>query len=359
MFSNCTGLIFVDGISKLKKIKIINMDKMFYNCISLISIPDFDDWEIKNYSNYLMFYNCISLIFFPYEKEFNINKYDDQFLGIIITRYLKFNKEIIINNIVEDNKGYINIFGNKYKIKEKEEEIMIIDGKVKEELIAFYKDKKMEDEDQLIILNRNIKDENKIKLRIINKIKDMNEIISKNELDLSKWNTNNITDMSYLFYNCSSLSSLPDISNWNTNNITDMSYLFYNCSSLSSLPDISNWNTNNITDMSYLFYNCSSLSSLPDISNWNTNNIINISYLFYNCSSLSSLPEISNWNTNNIINIIYLFSKCSILISLSDISKWNIKNVENMSTVLIEFKSPCSFMVPSLLTLNIILIKIY
>ena len=226
MFSNCTGFIFVDGISKLKKIKIINMDKMFYNCISLISIPDFDDWEIKNYSNYLMFYNCISLIFFPYEKEFNINKYDDQFLGIIITRYLKFNKEIIINNIVEDNKGYINIFGNKYKIKEKEEEIMIIDGKVKEELIAFYKDKKMEDEDQLIILNRNIKDENKIKLRIINKIKDMNEIISKNELDLSKWNTNNITDMSYLFYNCSSLSSLPDISNWNTNNITDIVIYF-------------------------------------------------------------------------------------------------------------------------------------
>ena len=147
MFSNCIDLIFVDGISKLKKIKIINMSKIFYNCISLISIPDFNEWEIPKKNNYLMFYNCISLIFFPYEKEININKYDDSLLGLIITRYLKSNRESIINNIIEDNGGYINLFGNKYKIKDKEEEIMIFDGKEKHYLIACYKDKKKEEED--------------------------------------------------------------------------------------------------------------------------------------------------------------------------------------------------------------------
>ena len=62
-----------------------------------------------------------------------------------------------------------------------------------------------------------------------------------------------------MFNNCSSLSSLPDISKWNTNNVTDMSYLFYNCSLLSSLPDISKWNTNNVIDMNCLFFNCSLL----------------------------------------------------------------------------------------------------
>ena len=35
--------------------------------------------------------------------------------------------------------------------------------------------------------------------------------------------------MSGMFYNCNNLSSLPDISNWNTNNVTDMSYMFYEC----------------------------------------------------------------------------------------------------------------------------------
>ena len=50
-------------------------------------------------------------------------------------------------------------------------------------------------------------------------------------------------------------------------NITNMSYMFYGCSSLSSLPDISKWNTSNVTHMSFMFDGCSSLSSLPDISN--------------------------------------------------------------------------------------------
>ena len=65
--------------------------------------------------------------------------------------------------------------------------------------------------------------------------------------------------MSYMFYGCSSLSSFPDISKWNTNNVTNMSYLFNGCSSLSSLPDISKWNTNNVTinDMSFMFNECS------------------------------------------------------------------------------------------------------
>ena len=46
----------------------------------------------------------------------------------------------------------------------------------------------------------------------------------------------------------------------------DMSYMFYNCRLLSSLPDISKWNTNNINSMKGMFYNCYSLTSLPDIS---------------------------------------------------------------------------------------------
>ena len=60
--------------------------------------------------------------------------------------------------------------------------------------------------------------------------------------------------MSHMFYWCKSLSSLTDISKWNTNNVSNMSYMFYKCSLLSSLPDISKWNTNNVTNMSHMFY---------------------------------------------------------------------------------------------------------
>ena len=47
-------------------------------------------------------------------------------------------------------------------------------------------------------------------------------------------------------------------------NVTNMSWMFSECSSLSSLPDISKWNTNNVTNMIAMFYKCSSLSSLPN-----------------------------------------------------------------------------------------------
>ena len=48
--------------------------------------------------------------------------------------------------------------------------------------------------------------------------------------------------------------SLPDISKWNTSKVTNMSDMFYKCSSLLSLPDISKWNTSNVTNMNNIIY---------------------------------------------------------------------------------------------------------
>ena len=56
--------------------------------------------------------------------------------------------------------------------------------------------------------------------------------------------------------------------------------MLYECKSLSSLPDISKWDINDVADMSSMFYYCSSLSSLPDISKWNTNKAISMILLF-------------------------------------------------------------------------------
>ena len=44
--------------------------------------------------------------------------------------------------------------------------------------------------------------------------------------------------------------------------------MFQSCISLKSFPDISKWNTNKVTDMSCMFNECSELLFLPDISNW-------------------------------------------------------------------------------------------
>ena len=48
-----------------------------------------------------------------------------------------------------------------------------------------------------------------------------------------------------------------------TLSITYMEGIFGFCISLKSLPDISKWNTKNVKSMKYMFYDCSSLESLP------------------------------------------------------------------------------------------------
>ena len=60
-----------------------------------------------------------------------------------------------------------------------------------------------------------------------------------------------------------------------------MSNLFYGCKKLKFFPDISKWNTNNVNNISNLFNGCKEIKILPDISEWNTSNIINMNNLFY------------------------------------------------------------------------------
>ena len=61
--------------------------------------------------------------------------------------------------------------------------------------------------------------------------------------------------MGGIFAQCSSLSSLPDISKWNTENVTDKNGMFYKCSNLLLIPEISNWNTKNVSIWHVFFLN--------------------------------------------------------------------------------------------------------
>ena len=59
-----------------------------------------------------------------------------------------------------------------------------------------------------------------------------------------------------MFSHCKSLKSLPDISKWDTKNVTNMSYMFSWCKSLKSLPDISKWKLNKNLDKEDMFKYC-------------------------------------------------------------------------------------------------------
>jgi len=72
-------------------------------------------------------------------------------------------------------------------------------------------------------------------------------------------NNPNITDMSYMFQESFSITSL-DLSIFDTSNVTNMSSMFDWCTSLTSL-DLSGFDTSKVTNMSGMFYNCTSITT--------------------------------------------------------------------------------------------------
>ena len=143
--------------------------------------------------------------------------------------------------------------------------------------------------------------------------------------DLKYLNTEQVTDMSNMFYGCSALTSL-DVTHFNTAKVRDMNHMFYRCSALSSL-DLSNFNTAIVTNMSYMFFNCANLSSL-DLSNFNTAIVSDMSLMFGSCSTLSSL-DLSNFYTKEVRDMSYMFSRCSALTTIYASDKFVTSKVQS------------------------------
>ena len=101
---------------------------------------------------------------------------------------------------------------------------------------------------------------------------------------LSYLNTENVTNMAFMFSGCSGLTSL-DLSSFNTAKVTSMMYMFHYCSNLTNI-DLSNFNTANVTSMYYMFGNCTNLTTIYAGSGWNTDAVTSSGYMFYNCTKL-------------------------------------------------------------------------
>lgn len=130
----------------------------------------------------------------------------------------------------------------------------------------------------------------------------------------------------YLLQNMSELTEIEGLSNLNTANVTDMGYLFNNCSKLTSL-DFSNLNTSNATAMEGMFSYCSSLTSL-NLAVIDTTKATNTNQIFEYTSSLQTL-DVSHFNTSNITTRVGMFKNTAF--ADINLSNFETDKVENMS----------------------------
>ena len=170
MFYNCQSLKKLPDISKWNTNKVINISNMFFNCYHISYLPDISIWnttKIKDMS--FLFYNCSSLKSLPNIKNFKMNNVSN-ISGI-------FGECSSLISIPDISNWFIKITPHNIKLREEE------------------------------------------------------FLISKYSIDKNKY-IDNYFYFRYIFYNCESLKYLPDISKWNTEYVNDMSYIFYGCSSL-------------------------------------------------------------------------------------------------------------------------------
>ena len=156
-------------------------------------------------------------------------------------------------------------------------------------------------------------------------------------INLSNFDTSNVTDMSYMFSGCEGLTSL-NLSNFDTSNVTNMRYMFYICSGLTSI-NLSNFDTSNVTSMNSMFGDCMGLTSI-NLSNFDTSNVTDMGYMFSDCEGLTSL-NLSNFDTSNVTTMNSMFSGCEGLTSL-DIRSFSSAGISYCSYMFEYVPSTCT-----------------
>ena len=116
-------------------------------------------------------------------------------------------------------------------------------------------------------------------------------------------------------------------------------FSFFRPTAITSL-NLSNFNTSNVTDMRYMFNNCKNLVEL-DLSNFDTSNVIDMQGMFHGCSSLTKL-DIRNFDFSKVTNYYGMLGSgatttfvpfdCLIIVKDDTAKKWMKTNISALHT---------------------------
>ena len=129
--------------------------------------------------------------------------------------------------------------------------------------------------------------------------------INKNEIIIKF--KNNITNCSYMFYNCSNIDEI-DLSKFKSKTVNNMEKMFSFCTNLKIL-DLSSLNTDNVKNMEYMFFMCSNLEyiKIKNLGNKETK----MNNIFFNCDNLKAI-DLTSYDQFSYFDIRYLLKHIDI-----------------------------------------------
>lgn len=120
------------------------------------------------------------------------------------------------------------------------------------------------------------------------------------------------TTMNYWFIYCSTLQTFEGFENLNTEEVTDMSWMFSYCTSLTSLSLV-NLNTAKVKSVLRMFNGCSALITV-DLTGFDTASLNDASYMFLGCRALTTIYCDDDWNSGGSLrNSDKMFARCDKL----------------------------------------------
>ena len=158
----------------------------------------------------------------------------------------------------------------------------------------------------------------------------MNEMFLRarkfNGWNISDWNVSKVTDFQSMFYDRDGQMAFnQDLSNWDTQSATNMSYMFYWTAKFDQ--PIGNWNTSKVTTMQAMFYWAANFDQ--PIGNWNTSKVSNMGSMFQGAKKFNQ--PIGNWDTSKVTRMDYMFAWATKFDQ--PIGNWNTSNVTTMKAM--------------------------
>ena len=148
---------------------------------------------------------------------------------------------------------------------------------------------------------------------------------NKSFLDLTDLDISELNNLSSMFFELYSME-VVDISGWDTSNVTTMENMFSFCDKLKNIIGIENFDVSKLESAHSMFYCCKNLVEL-DLTNWNPKLLQKTRYMFYGCSNLKIIKNIENWQLPNIKDVNHMFSDCTKLDV--DLSNWDFTKIKD------------------------------
>ena len=180
-------------------------------------------------------------------------------------------------------------------------------------------------------------------------------------IDVSSFDTSNVTNMSYMF-DSSAATEIKGLENFDTSNVTDMSGMFastkvtsldlsgFDTSKVTNMLsmfagikvtslDLSGFDTSKVTDMHGMF-DSSAATEIKGLENFDTSNVTNMSSMFAGIK-VTSL-DLSGFDTSKVTDMHGMFFNNEKILTL-DVSSFDTSNVTNMSDMFLWCKATTGY----------------